>query len=383
MEIVEKKRVAIVLNSSWNIFNFRLNLIRGIQEQGYEVVIIAPYDKYSEKLKEEFRYYSFKMNNKGMNPSEDIATFLELYNIYKLIQPDVVLHFTIKPNVYGSLACRLLNIKTINNIAGLGTMFIKNNMMTYFVKKLYKFSQNKVDKVFFQNRDDYDMFISGKLVTEVKSSILPGSGVNINKFKPIEQNKKDDIFRFLLVARMLWDKGIGEYIEAIKIIKKEYNNVEFQLLGFLDAENRTAISKEQMKEWVDSGLVNYLGVSDNVQEEMAKADCIVLPSFYREGTPKSLLEGASMAKPIITTDNVGCRDVVDDGVNGYLCKVKDSVDLAEKMQMMLNLSKRELKEMGEKGREKMIFEFNEEIVIGKYLETLSEKLPLMKKVISR
>jgi glycosyltransferase involved in cell wall biosynthesis len=379
MGIEEKKRVALVVNSSWNIFNFRLNLIRGIQAQGYEVILIAPYDKYSEILKREFRYFDVKINNKGTNPVEDIGTFMEFYTIYKLTKPDVVLHFTIKPNVYGSMACRMLGIKTINNIAGLGTLFIKDNIMTSFVKLLYKFSQTKVDKIFFQNRDDYKMFILDNLVKQYKSSILPGSGVDINKFRPIKDDKKDNTFRFLLVARMLWDKGVGEYIEAIKIIKAKHDNVEFQLLGFLDVENRTAISKNQMQEWVDSGLVNYLGVSDNVQESISKVDCIVLPSFYREGTPKSLLEGASMAKPIITTDNVGCRDVVDDGVNGYLCKIKDSKDLAKKMQMMLNLSKSELKKMGENGRNKMIMEFNERIVIDNYLDVLTEKVPLMRK----
>jgi glycosyltransferase involved in cell wall biosynthesis len=376
---MEKKRVALVVNSSWNIFNFRLNLIRGIQAQGYEVILIAPYDKYSEILKKEFKYFNIKINNKGTNPIEDIRTFMEFYTIYKLTKPDLVLHFTIKPNIYGSLACRLLGIKTINNIAGLGTLFIKDNLMTSFAKLLYKFSQEKVDKVFFQNKDDYKMFIINRLVKQAKSSILPGSGVDVSRFKPIEYHKKDNIFRFLLVGRMLWDKGVGEYIEAIKIIKTKYDNVEFQLLGFLDVDNRASISKKQMNKWVDDDLVNYLGISDDVKKEISKVDCIVLPSFYREGTPKSLLEGASMAKPIITTDNVGCRDVVDDGVNGYLCKIKDSKDLAKKMQMMLNLSKSELKKMGENGRNKMIMEFNERIVIDNYLDVLTEKVPLMRK----
>ena len=242
--------------------------------------------------------------------------------------------------------------------------------MTKIAKWLYKYSQSKASKIFFQNSDDFEMFICEKLVDKQKCDILPGSGVDTEKFKPLNLEKKDNIFRFLLVARMLWDKGIGEYVEAAKIVKQKYSDVEFQLLGFLDVANKTAISKKQMQKWVDSGIVNYLGVSDNVKEQIAQSDCIVLPSFYREGTPRVLLESASMAKPIITTDSVGCRNVVDDGINGFLCKVKNSQDLANKMEMMINLSEDERRVMGKAGREKMIKEFDEKIVIEKYLNAI-------------
>ena len=171
---------------------------------------------------------------------------------------------------------------------------------------------------------------------------------------------------------MLWDKGVNEYVEAANIIKNKYPNVEFQLLGFLDVENKSAISKEQMQEWADAGYVNYLGTSDNVKEVIAESDCIVLPSLYREGTPRALLESASMAKPIITTNNVGCRDVVDNGVNGYLCEVRNAQDLADKMEKMLNLSEDERKVMGKAGRKKMIKQFDESIVINKYLEAIQK-----------
>ncbi len=367
-------KIIISLNTSWNIYNFRLNLARALKENGYEIVLVAPYDEYSDRLSEEFEYHDIYMNNKGTNPKEDVKTTIEFYKLYKKIRPDVVLHYTIKPNIYGTIACNLLGIKTINNIAGLGTLFIKQNFVTKIAKWMYKYSQSKADKIFFQNRDDFDMFTAEKLVDKNKCDILPGSGVDTNKFLPVEYKKEDEVFRFLLVARMLWDKGIGEYIEASKIIKNKYKNVEFQMLGFLDVNNDSAVSKEQIKEWVDAGYVNYLGVSDNVKEEIAKVDCVVLASFYREGTPRILLESASMAKPIITTDNVGCRDVVDDGVNGYLCEVRNAEDLADKMEMMLGLSETERVEMGKKGREKMILEFDESIVIGKYLEVIKEIL---------
>ena len=365
-------KIVIVSNTSWSLFNFRLELARSIKEKGYEIVLVAPHDEYSDRLSEEFEYHDIYMNNKGTNPKEDVKTTIEFYKLYKTIKPDVTLHYTIKPNIYGTIACSLLGIKTINNIAGLGTLFIKQNFVTKIAKWLYKYSQSKADKIFFQNRDDFDMFTVEGLVEKVKCDILPGSGVDTKKFLPVEYKKVDEVFRFLLVARMLWDKGIGEYVEASKIIKNKYKNVEFQMLGFLDVENNSAVSKEQMKEWVDAGYVNYLGVSDNVKEEIAKVECVVLPSFYREGTPRILLESASMAKPIITTDNVGCRDVVDDGVNGYLCEVRNAEDLADKMEMMLGLSEAERVEMGRKGREKMVREFDESIVIGKYLEVINE-----------
>jgi glycosyltransferase involved in cell wall biosynthesis len=179
---------------------------------------------------------------------------------------------------------------------------------------------------------------------------------------------------FLLIARMLWDKGVGEYVEAAKIIKKKYDNVEFQLLGFLDVENKSAISREQMDIWVEEGCVNYLGTTDDVRNYIAKSDCIVLPSFYREGTPRTLLESASMAKPIITTDNVGCRDVVDDGINGYICKPRNSGDLAVKIEKFIALSKDKVSDMGKNGRDKMLKEFDECIVIDKYLHNINKVL---------
>jgi glycosyltransferase involved in cell wall biosynthesis len=363
-------KIVIVSNTSWSLFNFRFELAKSIKANEYEVILVAPYDEYSDRLSEEFEYHDIYINNKGANPKEDIRTTIEFYKLYKKIKPHIVLHYTIKPNIYGTIACSILGIKTINNIAGLGTLFIKQNFVTKIAKWLYKYSQSKADKIFFQNRDDFDMFTGENLVNKNKCDILPGSGVDTDKFIPVEYKKEDEIFRFLLVARMLWDKGIGEYIEASKIIKNRYKNVEFQMLGFLDVDNHSAVSKEQMQEWADAGYVNYLGVSDNVKEEIAKVDCVVLPSFYREGTPRILLESASMAKPIVTTDSVGCRDVVDDGVNGYLCEVRNANDLADKMEMMLGLSDSERVEMGEKGREKMINEFDESIVIKKYLEAI-------------
>jgi len=366
------KKVAIVLNSSWNIFNFRLNLLRSFKDNGYEVVIVAPYDEYTLGLKQEFKCYDVNISSKGTNPFHDAKTQYALYKIYKKAKPDVILHYTIKPNIYGTVAASVLNIPTINNIAGLGNLFVKQNFLTKLAKRMYKYSQKKASKVFFQNKDDYGLFITERLVDKNKCSIIPGSGVDLERFKCEEYKKENNKITFLLMARIFWNKGIGEYVEAAKLIQKKYKNVEFQLLGAMGVDNPSAIPKSQIDAWTKEGLINYLGRTDKVENYIKKADCIVLPSFYREGVPRVLLESGSMSKPLITTNHIGCKEAVDDKVSGFLCKIKDSDDLADKMEKMLNLSEDERLAMGKKGREKMIKHFDEKIVINKYLDTIKE-----------
>jgi len=371
-EVIMKRKILIVINSSWNVFNFRLGLLLALQEEGNEIIVVAPRDAYTEKLEEiGFEYHDVAINAKGMNPIEDTKLTYSLYKLYKRIKPDVILHYTIKPNIYGSIAADILKIPTINNIAGLGTLFIEQNIVTTLAKLLYKYSQTRTAHIFFQNNDDLELFVNENLVDAQKCDVLPGSGIDVTTFCPIE-NTKDGMVRFLLIARMLWAKGVGEYIEAAKIIKAKYDNIEFQLLGCLAVANRSAITHEQMQVWVDSHLVNYLGTTSNVKKYICKADCVVLPSYYREGTPRTLLESASMAKPLITTHNVGCKDVVDHGINGYLCQPKNVDDLVEQLEKFIHLSDTEREEMGIKGREKMINEFDEKIVITKYSNMIKE-----------
>ncbi len=366
------KTVAIVINTSWNVFNFRSGLLQALQKQGYKIVVIAPKDDFSKKLEDlGFEYHDIVMNSKGTHPIEDLKLTISFYKLYKEIRPDVILHYTIKPNIYGTIAANLLNIHTINNIAGLGTLFVKEDLITSIAKKLYKYSQAKASHIFFQNNDDKKQFINDKLVAENICSVLPGSGIDTTKYLPRKKDSDDKIV-FLLIARMLWEKGVGEYVEAARQIKKNCSNCEFQLLGFLGVANRSAILREHIEQWQKEGVIDYLGVTDDVPSFIAQADCVVLPSFYREGTPRTLLESANMAKPIITTDNVGCRDVVDDGINGYICKPKNAQDLQKKIEKFLSLSKDEIEAMGKKSREKMIAEYDEKIVIEKYKKAISQ-----------
>ncbi len=368
---MKKKIIAIVINTSWNIFNFRLGLLKALQEEGYRIVAIAPKDDYSEKLEAlGFEYHNIDINNKGTNPIEDAKLVFAFYKLYKEIDPDILLQYTIKPNIYGSMAAGMLGIPVISNISGLGTVFLNDSLSSKIARFLYKISLKK-NTVFFQNNDDRDLFVKNNLIKVEQTTLVPGSGINTELFKPKqiqEENKKD--ITFLFIARLVRDKGIVEYIEAVKKIKSDYLNIQFKVLGSLYPGNPTAITQEELNTWIDDGYIEYLGHSDDVKLEILKVDCIVLPS-YREGLSRVLLEAASLAKPIITTDTPGCRDVVNNGVNGYLCEVKDADSLAEQMEKMILLSDEARGEMGKKGREKVMKEFDEKIVIGKYKEAIA------------
>lgn len=366
-------KVMIVLNTAWNLVNFRAGLIRALVAEGYEVVAVAPYDEYAPRLAElGCRFVALPMDNKGTHPGRDLLLFFRFLNLLRCERPEVYLGFTIKPNVYGSWAAHALGIPVVNNIAGLGTVFIRDNWLTRLVRGLYKTALSRSHHVFFQNDEDKHMFIERGLVSAEKVSRLPGSGISLDTFvyRPMLPSENRS-FCFLLVARLLWDKGVGEYVEAARLIRVSYPTARFQLLGFLDVKNKTAVSSEQMEAWVNEGTVEYLGVADDVKPFLAAANCVVLPS-YREGVPRSLLEAAAMGCPIITTDAVGCREVVEDGVNGLLCRVADACDLAEKMQQMMAISDLDREKMGLAGRKKMELEFDERIVIDGYRRVIRE-----------
>lgn len=375
-----KPKVMIALNTAWNLVNFRAGLIRALVAAGYEVVAVAPDDEYSARLAAlGCRFVPLPMDNKGVNPGRDLLLLFRFIQLLRSERPDVFLGYTVKPNVYGSIAAHLLDIPVINNVAGLGTAFIKQNWLTKVVKTLYRVALFRSAKVFFQNDEDLELFVASGLVKQRVTGRLPGSGVDLERFAvgPLPSSSIDGQgkVRFLLIARMLQEKGIAVYVEAGRLLRAKFPNAEFCLLGFLDVQNPSAISREQMADWVAEGVVNYLGSSDDVRKEIAMADCVVLPSYYREGTPRSLLEAAAMSRPIITTDAIGCRDVVDNGVNGYLCNPRDAEDLADKMARFLEMSNEARVEMGLAGRSKIEREFDENIVIERYLEAISALLP--------
>lgn len=366
------KNVVISANTSWYLYNFRKNTILSLIKNGYKITAISPWDEYSKYLEElGATYINIEIDKGGTNPLKDLKTLYTFNQIYKANSYDVVLNFTPKNNIYSTLAAKFNNIKVINNIAGLGVLFINESITSKLARFLYKISHRKVDKIFFQNEDDRLLFLKNKLADKKITDRLPGSGADLSRFD-FSPSIDDGTVRFLLIARMLYDKGIGHYVDAARELKAKYgHNVEFNLLGFLDVDNPSAVTKKDMQSWVDEGIVNYLGVSDEVEKDIANVDCMVLPSYYREGVPKSLLEAGAMGKPIVTTDNVGCRETVDDGINGYLCGVRSTSSLVECLERMINHTHQERIEMGIKSREKIEREFDEKIVIKKYLDAIN------------
>lgn len=370
------KTIGIVINTSWHIYNFRTGLIKALQKMGYKVIAIAPKDVYSQKLVEtDMDYFEIKMNNMGTNPLEDTKLTYAYYKLFKEIKPDILLLYTIKPNIYGSIAAKLLNIPVISSITGLGTVFLHDNVSSKVAKLLYKIALKIPRKVFFENPYDKNVFLDQGFVEKEKVVLIPGAGINTNEYSPIGQVKSDEKnqLSFLFIARLVKDKGLIEYIEAIRLLRAKYPNIEFAILGPYYPGNPTAITKKEMDEWVEEGIVNYLGESDDVKSIVSKYDCVVLPS-YREGLSRVLLEAASMAKPIVTTNVPGCKDVVEDGVNGFLCEKEDAADLADKMEKIIQLTNGEQIQMGKRGREKVVKEFDEPIVNDKYIVAIEETL---------
>lgn len=362
-------KVAIVINTAWNIYNFRMGLIKSLKANHIEVYTIAPEDEYSPFLVEhQCNYTPVKMDNTGTNPIKDLLLTYRLYRIYKNIKPDLILHFTIKPNIYGTAAATLLGIPVINNVSGLGTIFMKESWVNRLAKYMYKVAFKYPKVVFFQNTDDRELFVKQRLIKREVTALLPGSGVDLEHFIP-KSFEKNEQFTFLLISRLLYDKGIMEYVEAVKALKLKGVMAKFQLLGAQDSSHKRGITAPMLEQWVNENVIEYLGTTDDVRTFIDKADCIVLPS-YREGTPRTLLEAASSGKPIVTTNVPGCNSVVENNYNGFLCNLKDAEDLAVKMYNMLLLGDEDLALMGKNGRKKVEKQFDEKIVIEKYLASI-------------
>jgi glycosyltransferase involved in cell wall biosynthesis len=346
-----------------------MGFVNTLIEQGYEVHTIAPVDEYTDYLKEAgCIHHPLRMDSRGANPIKDSALIVELFLIYRRIKPDVILHYTIKPNVYGTLAAALLKIPVVNNVCGLGTVFLKENIVSSVALMLYKLSFRFATKVYFQNDDDRQLFLDKKLVDAEIVDILPGSGIDLKRFLPTDY-KRNESFTFLLISRLITDKGILEYIEAIEKLRQEGFQARYQLLGAIDERHKRGIKATIIDEWIKNQTVEYLGTTEDVRPYIAAADCVVLPS-YREGTPRTLLEAASSAKPIIATDVPGCNHVVKNDFNGLLCKLKDADDLAEKMKLMASHTDETLQRYGQNGRSTVEAMFDESIVINSYLKTI-------------
>ena len=370
-------RIAVVINTSWNIWNFRRGLVKALQAAGHEVLAIAPPDAYSARLESELgcRYVPILMENKGTNPLKDAQLTRRFLAIYKRERPDVVLHFTIKPNIYGTLAAKLAGVASINNVSGLGTVFLIENLVSKVARGLYRLAFRFPHKVFFQNNDDRELFIRYGLIRPERTGLVPGSGVDLQRFRvqPCSPKPTGAPFTFLMVARVLYEKGIVEYFEAARQVRAALgaDQVRVQLLGGLDEAGGVGVPRATFEQWLAEGHVEHLGTSDNVAEHLHRADCVVLPS-YREGTPKTLLEAAACGKPLVTTDVPGCRETVDHGRNGYLCQVRSADDLAAKLLLVAQLAPERLTAMGAASRQLAEEKFDEQLVLREYLSAVAE-----------
>ena len=357
------------------MWNFRGNLAKHLLQRGYKVSISAPFD---EVFFNKFRnigcqVYDIPINPRGINPIEDYCLVLKYRKLFKKIQPDFSFTYTIKPNIYASVAAHTLGIKFLPVTTGLGYTFSPKGLIPLVVRLLYKFAFRKAEEVWFLNDDDIATFRKAKLIAKEKVVQLPGEGIDLKHFTYENTLNASSTIKFLLVGRMLKDKGVVEYVEAARILKKKYPDVHFQLLGAIWEGNPAAIKESEINKWVAEGIVDYLGQTSDVRKFVREAACIVLPS-YREGVPCTLMEGAATGKPLVATDVPGCRDVVKDGYNGYLCKAKDPQDLADKMEKIITIGYESWLQMGKNGRQFMEDKFDVKHIIKQYDDTLEKYL---------
>ena len=359
----------ISVNTSWNAYNFRKKLILSLLENKHQVYVLAPFDCYTPKL-ELFGLtcIDIKINQNGVNPLVDFQLIRNYYQVFKKVNPDLILSYTIKPNIYGNLAARMLSIPTINNISGLGTIFIKKTVISYIGRLLYKIGLASSSHVFFQNNEDRQLFIKYKLIKSTKNSVIPGSGVDTTYFKSNRTTNLGN--RFLFVGRLIRDKGVIEFLDAALKILQTYPHKQFFLIGELDCNNKTALNKSNLDYYLNqSSQIQYLGKTDDIKSILGEVDVMVLPS-YREGLSKSLIEAAAMSLPIITTDVPGCREVVEHKFNGILCQAKSTSSLENAILDMILLSNETRHFMGLNGRLKVIDTFSNTIVIKTYLQKI-------------
>jgi glycosyltransferase involved in cell wall biosynthesis len=370
---VLKLKILVSANTSWYLYNFRLPLLRELVSRGHHVYALAPPDSYAKKLAEiGIEHIPINITRSGLNPFADMALFSQFLSIYRRHKPDIVQHFTVKPVIYGTLAAHVCGVPHIfNMVPGMGYVFTGTSIKKFWVQRvvrlLYKATMNFSDHVFFQNQDDRNYFLGCNLVNAARTSIVSGTGVDTTKFRPGKKKKKRTV-TFVMAARMLWDKGVGEYVKAARLVKRKYPNSRFWILGPVDMENPKGIKIEQLRSWNSEGAVQYLGMTDSVKKYLSEADVIVLPSYYREGIPLSLLEGAAMAMPIITTDSPGCREVVMKGQeqNGFLIPIKDPQALAAAMEQLIEKPAL-IWRMGKESRNLVKRKFDSKIVVKKIL----------------
>lgn len=368
----KRRKIAFVGNSSQTMILFRMGVIRALVPD-YDISVIAPRDSNIRVLREAgVRFIPIDIDCKGTNPFSDLRLCYQLYRIYRAEQFDAVFHYTIKPVVFGGWAARFAGIQYTEVVTGLGYSFLNKGLVQRVVRWLYRMVLNGPGEVWLMNRDDQVFFVEQKILSKARARVINGEGVNLSFFSPMESGEMtNEPFRFLFVGRVLWDKGIAEYIDAAREIKHRCPDVEFQILGPLGVSNPASVPQERVDDWVREGIVTYLGEVEDVRPYMRQASCIVLPS-YREGLSRVLMEAAAMAKPMVATNVPGCRDVVSDGKNGFLCEPRQVSSLVACLMQMLSVGEEQRSQMGRFSRNLAMQQFDEQRIIAIYRDRLSE-----------
>lgn len=370
-------KILIVANVTWNVYNFRLNFLEILIDQGWNVYLAAVPDEYAEFIKE-YPDVSFipleSLRRTSKNPLQDISFMKELYSLFNKVKPDISVHYTIKPNIYAGMVARLLNIHYYSIVTGLGYSFIHNGWLESLTSILYKIGLKESKQVIFENNDDRNIFIEKKIIREDQGVTVNGCGVDVHHFKSVGILRDPDKFVFAYIGRLLYDKGLNELIDAFLETKIRFPQAELWLIGRRDKENPACISEQDFATWIEMEGVFYKGYSEDVRPFIDRSDCIVYPS-YREGMPRLVLEAMAMERPIITTDVAGCRETIIDGEHGYIVPVKDEIMLAKKMQEVLQADPIDLGLMGQRARRRAIEEFNHLKIANDLVNIINEHSP--------
>lgn len=366
-------KTLLFANTAWYLYNFRLPLAKALRAEGFEVVLVSPGDDFSERLTQAgFRWIEFPFSRKGRNPILELITILRLIPLYRREKPDFVHHFTIKCVLYGSLAAKITGVtRVINSITGLGYLFIGDSAGQKLIRPLIQFLYRlalRGTQVIFQNTDDRGQFLTNRLATLEQTTVVRGSGVDVDRFVPTPEQQ--DRLQVLLPARMLWDKGVAEFVDAARILKKEFPDAHFVLAGDTDPQYPAAVPERLLIEWQRDGVIEWPGWQENMPDVIARSNIVCLPS-YREGLPKTLIEAAACARPLVAFDAPGSREVVIHGETGYLAKFKDVPDLVNCLQKLLK-NPDERKRMGANARKLAESEFSIQRIIRETLEVYSK-----------
>lgn len=371
-------KILFVDNSAREFLNFRGFIAETYISKGISVFLLCPNitdNKVVEKLeKMGIEIYHYEQKAKT-SPYHDLKLLCRFITVYRKVQPDLIIHYTIKPNIYGSIAAKYNNIKCISVIPGLGSVFQTRSLTRVIVSLLYRVSLKIPCKVWVLNKDDFNLLTDNRFVALDKIEIMPGEGIDTDFYKSKTLYTRSTIFKFLFVGRIIREKGVEVLSSASRILRSRgIQNYEINLIGGFDGSlSSGSLTIDDIRRWESEKLINYIGQVSNVTDYIDASDCVVLPSFYGEGLPRSLMEASSMQRVAITTNNVGCRDVIIDNVNGFIVEPQSAVSLADKMMEVMVLDENTLRSMGEAGRNMMVNKFNKELIISYYSDLLSSK----------